>query len=89
MAVFRAIENGLSVVKGTGGGLSIAVDPYGRTINALDYFNSTQKQLISCLPKKEISTLYSRIGDTFAWLCILGLLIIAGWSYFIKNEKVK
>jgi apolipoprotein N-acyltransferase len=86
MGVFRAIENGFSLVKGTGGGLSIAVDPYGRTINASDYFNSIQKQMISCLPTKGVVTIYSRIGDTFAWLCILGFVIIVLWSYFIGRR---
>jgi len=87
MAVFRAIENGLSMVKGTGGGLSIAVDPYGRSINLSDYFNSTQNQMISCLPTKGVVTIYSQIGDAFAWLCILGFFIISVWGYVIGRRQ--
>lgn len=87
MAVFRAIENGLSMAKGTGGGVSIAVDPYGRTINTSDYFNSTQTQMISCLPSKGVVTVYSRVGDTFAWLCILGFSIMSGWGYVIGRRQ--
>ena len=78
MAVFRAIENGLSIIKTTGGGLSVAVDPYGRIINASDYFTANHQQMISCIPIKGITTIYSRIGDTFAWLCILGFFIMSG-----------
>jgi len=87
MAVFRAIENGVSVFKGAGGGLSIAVDPYGRVINALDYFTSPQRQLISCLPNKGVTTLYSRFGDIFAWLCIIGFLTLAGWGGLVRKKK--
>lgn len=87
MAVFRAIENGFSMAMATGGGLSIAVDPYGRTINSSDYFNSTKKQMVSCLPSKGVVTIYSRIGDTFAWLCILGLFIMGGWGYVVGRRQ--
>jgi len=87
MGVFRALENGFSLVMGTGGGLSIAVDPYGRTINASDYFNSSQKQMISCLSTKGVVTIYSRIGDAFAWLCILGFVTISVWGYSIRKRQ--
>jgi apolipoprotein N-acyltransferase len=81
MAVFRAIENGTSMIKGTGGGLSIAVDPYGRIINTLDYFKSTQTKMISCLSRQGVVTMYSKIGDTLAWFCIGGFFIMSGWGY--------
>lgn len=80
MSVFRAIENGVSMVKGTGGGLSIAVDPYGRIIDASDYFNSDQKPMITRLPTQGVGTLYALIGDAFAWLCILGIFIMSVWG---------
>ncbi|MDH5525585.1 MAG: hypothetical protein OEY01_16585 [Desulfobulbaceae bacterium] len=86
MAVFRAIENGFSMAMATGGGLSIAVDPYGRPINTADYFDSTQRQMISCLPIKGVETIYSQIGDIFAWLCIAGFFIMSGWGYFIGRS---
>jgi apolipoprotein N-acyltransferase len=63
----EAIPPALRVVSG----LAIAVDPYGRTINASDYFDSKQNQMISCMPIKGVATIYSKIRDTFAWLSIL------------------
>ena len=81
MAVFRAVENGTSMIKGTGGGLSIAVDPYGRTLNTLDYFKSTQAEMISCLSRQGVVTMYSKINDTFAWFCIGGFFIMSVWGY--------
>jgi apolipoprotein N-acyltransferase len=85
MGIFRAIENGFSVVKGTGGGLSIAVDPYGRVISYSDYYKPSENQMISCLSNKGVVTMYSRIGDAFAWLCILGFITISLWSYYGKR----
>jgi len=87
MSVFRAIENGVSMVKGTGGGLSIAVDPYGRIINASDYFASDDAPMIACLPTKGVGTIYSIIGDAFAWLCILGVVTMCLWGFFIERRR--
>jgi len=87
MGVFRAIENGLSLVKGTGEGLSVAVDPYGRVITSSDYFKSSENPMISCLSTKGVVTIYSRIGDAFAWLCILGFITISVWGYSIRRRQ--
>ena len=87
MSVFRAIENGVSMAKSTGGGLSIAVDPYGRTINASDFFTAGRVSMVACLPTKGICTIYSFIGDTFAWLCILGIIAMSIWAYGIEKRR--
>ena len=86
MAVFRAIENGFSMVRQTGNGLSIAVDYYGRTLSAMDHFTTDDHTMISQIPAKGIKTVYAVIGDLFAWLCITGLLIFIGWS-FIRRKS--
>ncbi len=92
MGVFRAIENGFSIVKGTGGGLSIAVDPYGRKINSSDASEPAetrpaQTRMISCIPTKGVVTIYSRVGDAFAWLCIVGCFIVIGWAAYVSSRK--
>ena len=38
MAIFRAIENGMSVIRQADEGLSIATDPYGRILAQTDFF---------------------------------------------------
>lgn len=86
MAVFRAIENGVSLAKGTGNGSSIAVDPYGHIINETDYFTNPQNPMISSLSTQGVSTIYSRIGDSFAWFCIFGCIIIIAMAYLRKNK---
>ena len=75
MAVLRAIENGFSMIRQTGEGLSIAVDYQGRTMAAMDHFTSENHVMVSQVPTKGVPTLYSVIGDLFAWVC-LGFLFL-------------
>jgi len=76
MAVFRAVENGFSMVRQSGEGLSMAVDYLGRTLSTMDHFMTEDHVMISHVPKKGIRTIYSYVGDLFAWLCCAGLVII-------------
>jgi apolipoprotein N-acyltransferase len=83
MAIFRAIENGVSLVRPTGNGISLAVDDLGRlrAYNA-DYFVTGKHSLITTVPIQGRPTLYSRIGDSFAYLCVLGLIVLLGLAVF-------
>ena len=80
MAVFRAIENGFSMVRQTGNGLSIAVDYEGHTLSAMDQFTSDNNTMISQIPAKGVKTIYRMIGDSFAWLCVIGFLFGIAWA---------
>ena len=73
-AVFRAVENGVSMLRAARWGLSSAVDPLGRTLATMDDSLATQKVIVAQLPTKGVATIYSSIGDLFAWLCVAGLL---------------
>lgn len=76
MAVFRGIENGFSLVKPTGEGLSIAADYCGRVIAEQNYATSKERVMLAEVPVKSVFTIYSVIGDLFAWLCTIGLIIL-------------
>ncbi len=76
MAVFRAIENGFSILRPAGEGLSIAADYCGRVIAEQNYFTSKERVMLADVPMKSVFTIYSVIGDVFAWLCIIGLIIL-------------
>jgi apolipoprotein N-acyltransferase len=73
-AVFRAVENGVSMLRATRWGISSAVDPLGRTLAMMEDSVAGQKAMVAQLPTAGVATLYSRIGDLFAWLCVIGLL---------------
>jgi apolipoprotein N-acyltransferase len=73
-AVFRAVENGVSMLRAARWGMSSAVDPFGRTLATMDDSLANQKTMVAQLPTSGVATIYSRIGDLFAWLCVAGLL---------------
>ena len=74
MAEFRAIENGVSVVRPARWGISGAVDPYGRILARMDELTAEQRVMVAQVPVSGVRTIYSWIGDLFAWLCVAGLL---------------
>jgi apolipoprotein N-acyltransferase len=57
----------------------LAVDHQGRSLgyNA-DYFAADTHTLIASVPMSGVATLYARIGDGFAYLCVASLLGLAG-----------
>jgi apolipoprotein N-acyltransferase len=83
-ATFRAVENGFSLVDCVNDGLSIAVDYHGRTVAAANYFTSNEQVMIADVPMKGVTTIYSQIGDFFAWCCIIGLASIFLWTIVFR-----
>jgi apolipoprotein N-acyltransferase len=74
MARVRAIEQGFNLVRHTSGGLSLAADYQGRVLSSMDHYTTSDRVLISHVPMRGTRTLYARVGDLFAWICIGGLL---------------
>ena len=73
MHAFRAIETGTPIVRAAASGLSSAVDPWGRVVGMTDYFAPGDGTMTAQLPLGGIRTVYGRVGDLFAWLCVAGL----------------
>ena len=74
MASLRAIEEGASIVHQASHGLSAAFDYQGNRLAAVDYFHSADGTMIADVPTHGVRTVYSRLGDWFAWACIATLL---------------
>jgi len=73
MHVFRAIENGVPLVRAAASGLSVAIDPWGRVLSISDFYAAGDRTMTAQLPMGRIPTLYARSGDWFSWLCVAGL----------------
>ncbi len=73
-AVFRAIENGFSLVRQASRGLSIAADYEGRVLAASDYFKTPQQTMVALVPMRGVRTIYARLGDWLALLSMAGLI---------------
>jgi apolipoprotein N-acyltransferase len=84
MAAFRAIENGLPLVRAAASGLSVAVDPYGRVLGSSDYFAKGDGTMTAQVPIGRVPTPYAKTGDWFAWSCVAAvaaLLVLSATSY--------
>jgi len=79
MATFRAIENGFSLVRPTSNGFSVAANYRGQVLGLTNYFTSEDPAMVSYVPTEGVTTIYSRIGDLFAWLCMAGLVAAITW----------
>lgn len=74
MAVVRAVENGFSLVRHTMKGLSLAVDPLGRTRAWLDHYKTRERRMVADVPARGMRTFYAWAGDWLPWACMLCLL---------------
>jgi apolipoprotein N-acyltransferase len=78
MASFRAIEQGVNLVRHTTDGLSAAFDYQGHVLASMDHFQATDHTMIAQVPIRGARTIYSRIGDGFAWLLMAALVLLTG-----------
>jgi apolipoprotein N-acyltransferase len=72
MAVMRAVENGVPMIRSANNGISFIVDPFGRVLARTPLF--TQTVLTGQVPRPLRPTPYRRYGDWLMPVCVLGLL---------------
>jgi apolipoprotein N-acyltransferase len=77
VARLRAIENGYSMIRVDYNGVSAAFDAYGRVLAMQNTLRGENHTMMVDLPIKGVSTLYNRVGDVFAWLCIAATLALS------------
>jgi apolipoprotein N-acyltransferase len=78
LALMRGVENGFSVVHSAYRGLLTASDSRGRLIaSKMAWPRAGMTTIVADLPLGPGPTLYTRIGDVFAWLCIALSIVIA------------
>lgn len=86
MATFRAVENGLSIFRQTGSGVSSVIDAYGRTLQRVDVFEEGYTGAFASLqsvnlPVGSVKTLYPVVGDLIgnAMLLLSMGLVVGLW----------
>ena len=82
-ARLRAVEEGLPLVRGAAGGMSIVVDAYGRMVGGSGAHQSGLLDL--ALPAPLPPTFYARIGDLAA---LLAMLCAGGLAYGIAKWRL-
>jgi apolipoprotein N-acyltransferase len=70
LASYRAIEEGLPMVRSTPTGVSAVIDPYGRVLPGKQLSLGETGVIDATVPRALRRTLYSRLGDTTFWLVI-------------------
>jgi apolipoprotein N-acyltransferase len=75
MAVLRCIENRISMARCANTGVSMFIDPYGRTKGRTGLFTRVVES--SSIPLRTGGSFYSRHGDVFGWCVVaIGLALI-------------
>lgn len=77
MIRFRAVEQGFNFIRQTSYGLSVGTDYTGNVLSEMDHFTAESKVLITQLPTKGTTTIYSIIGDSFIAFCALAFVAVA------------
>ena len=86
-ATFRAIEYGFSLVRPASHGLAMAVDYEGQVLATADYFTTDHQVMIASVPMHGVRTIYAAVGDLFAWLCVIGLVIFSGQAILQSRRR--
>jgi len=68
-------NKGVSLVRHTSH-VSLAVDYQGRVLGAMDHFAATDRDFVVLVTTRGVRTVYARIGDLFAWICVAGLMVL-------------
>lgn len=84
-AQLRAIEHGYSMIRQDAYGSAVAYDVQGRVLAESDYFRTDQQTVVAELPTKGRSTVYSSVGDVFAWSCIT---LLAGLAVIVLTRRI-
>lgn len=87
VASVRGIENGFNMVRSTFKGFSASFDYKGELLSSNDFFKTDEVILYSDVPVKGQKTIYSVLGDYFAWLCIA--FFVSFSAIFIKKKRIK
>lgn len=89
VATFRAIENGLAMVRPTENGQSVAVDAYGRVLASADYFATEAVTMVADVPIRSVRTLYVALGDGVAYACLAGLVGLIGLALVRRSAPAR
>ncbi|GAC1702961.1 MAG: apolipoprotein N-acyltransferase [Candidatus Acidiferrum sp.] len=83
MARVRAVENRRWMIRVTNNGYTVSIDPYGRIVKGMppDVRGATD------LPYdfRTEKTIYTRLGDWFAWLCVVVSVILLATTFWKGN----
>ena len=73
----RGVENGYAVVRVGRESLLTVSDAYGRILAQRDSSPMPGSSLVVAMPlSRQVQTVYTRIGNSFGWLCVLASIVL-------------
>ncbi len=88
MAVFRAVENRVPVVRAANSGISGVIAPDGRVVKRTGIFQEDVFTEDLDLADRPLS-FYTRFGDLFAWVCVIGAFLCLAGTYRRSGREEK
>jgi apolipoprotein N-acyltransferase len=85
LAVFRAVENRVSLVRSTNTGVSCFVDPVGRILSETKLTGA--ETLMETMPMMDGGTPYRVLADWPAYLCILAIPAAVFFNHRLRRKK--
>jgi apolipoprotein N-acyltransferase len=76
MALVRAVEHGFALVRTAQEGLLTVADAYGRIVSQTPSAAGAGALLVADVPLGPGATIYTGIGDVFAWLIVAELIVL-------------
>jgi len=87
MATFRAIENGVWMVRPSLSGISTVVNPQGRVLAEVSAFGPDEPTVVATIATQGTPTPYARFGDVFAYICLVGLAMLVGLAIAQRRQR--
>jgi apolipoprotein N-acyltransferase len=86
LCVFRAVESRRSFIRAANTGISGFIDPTGRIAAPTDLFvNAVAQHEVAALA---IQSVYTRIGDAFAYLCLASAALMIG-AQIVRSRRTR
>lgn len=94
MVLFRAVENGMSIFRQTGNGISLVSNMYGQVLNSVDMYEMSTEddwtgvQIVD-VPMKSVKTIYPLIGDIIGLTgaLLFGVILVHLISLKVKRKR--
>ncbi len=80
MAILRGVENGFAMVRSAFHGIETISDADGRVLASARTYRPGLTAIRASVPLGPGATLYTRIGDVFAWACLAMTLVLGAMS---------
>jgi apolipoprotein N-acyltransferase len=86
LAVMRGVENGFALVRPAHNGMVIVSDAQGRLVASKSDAPEGLTMVVADLALGPGPTLYTRIGNAFAWLCVASTVVLAALSMLSRRK---